>query len=289
MTTTAEIRGSFTPLDSDDDEGPQQTSSGRQRRSPSPRPDKVKLTPLWDRRVRPWFALAESTFRRYAVADSRTKFDLVLPALTPETLENLDAVLAAADESEDPYEELKARLMALYTPRALQQINKVIYGPELGGRRPSQMMEAMLALLPTGEQAGLLFKGHFLARLPADMQDQVAVHFERMTARELAEFADHLWFARNAKSSAKMVAAAPPAVQQLTEDHEEEEEQPVAAMKPATGQKKKKQWPKKKSGGQGQHASKPAVICSKHRKFGADAYSCQDPENCVFNFMKPGN
>ena len=42
-------------------------------------PPKVKLPPFWPKDPNSWFTLAESTFNRHNVVDSRLRFDLVLP------------------------------------------------------------------------------------------------------------------------------------------------------------------------------------------------------------------
>ena len=49
-------------------------------------PPKVKLPPFWTKDTRSWFTLAESTFNRSHVADTRLRFDLVLPALPEQVL-----------------------------------------------------------------------------------------------------------------------------------------------------------------------------------------------------------
>ena len=88
-------------------------------------------------------------------------------------------------------------------------MNCIILGSELGGSWTSKLMDKMLASLPPWEPDDLLFKGHFLHRLPADTRDQVVVQMDAMPSRELAVFVDNLWFARNVKTTAATVAAVP--------------------------------------------------------------------------------
>ena len=71
---------------------------------------KVKLPPFWTRDSRSWFALAESTFHRSGVADSRLCFDLVLPALPEEVIEQLRGILHTVDDIAYPYRALKTAL-----------------------------------------------------------------------------------------------------------------------------------------------------------------------------------
>ena len=71
-----------------------------------------------------------------------------------------------ATSSSTPYEDLKAKLVSSYTLTRWQRINKLIHHPALGDRRPTALMDAMLALLPDDEVPGSLFLGLFLERLP---------------------------------------------------------------------------------------------------------------------------
>ena len=71
-------------------------------------PPKVSLPPFWTRDTLSWFTLAESTFNRYGVSDSRLKFDLLLPALPEEALEQVRGILHSVATTEDPYQTLKA-------------------------------------------------------------------------------------------------------------------------------------------------------------------------------------
>ena len=56
-------------------------------------PPKVKLPPFWAKDPLSWFTLVESTFNRHDVVDSRLRFDLILPALPEEVIEQIRGVL----------------------------------------------------------------------------------------------------------------------------------------------------------------------------------------------------
>ena len=64
-------------------------------------PTKVKLPPFWTRDSNSWFALAESTFNRSGIADTRVCFDLVLPALPEEVIEQIGSILHTVDHIAD--------------------------------------------------------------------------------------------------------------------------------------------------------------------------------------------
>ena len=62
-----------------------------------------------------------------------------------------DLVNTMQPNTPDAYEQLKARLTESYGKTKWQQVNTLLDMPPLGDRRPSQLMNEMLALLPTGE------------------------------------------------------------------------------------------------------------------------------------------
>ena len=119
--------------------------------------------------------------------------------------------------------------MNLFTPKPLDLCQKIINGGDLGDRRPSQLMEDMLALLPPGEPEGML---------PVNIRDHVVTTGCTLTSREMAYVADNLWFARNGRQSN---SKHHPVVAAVPEDTEELEEA-VAALnvQPKHPQPKKK-------------------------------------------------
>ena len=251
---------------------------------PPPRP-RLELTPFWPRDPEAWFNLSESTFDRLEITDAYHRFDLVLPALPHETIEQLRGMLRNAYTVADPYQLLKTELLQQFKPNVLEQLNKILYGPELGGQQPSQLMRTMLAALPEGEPAGLLFKHIFIHRLPADIRDGVAKKIEQLDARQLAEHADNQWFVRNAKRphAVAAVAAAP-----TTAADTDELTGAVAAMSLSKG-KNNRRGPKKKGGQQSaasgqQHASaaQKSFICRNHCRWGDNTWECGDPKFCTF-------
>ena len=230
-------------------------------------PAKVKLPAFWPRDAAAWFELAESTFNRLNVHGSLLRYEYVLMALPEDILEKLRSVMQTARATADPYGLLRGRLVELFTPNIMERLNSIIWQPELGGRRPSELMEAMLALLPQNEQPGLLFKAHFLHRLPADMRDRVAMEIETMEPQAMATLADRLYFARNAGQPVMATTSTIP-------------DEAVSAIKqPQRGGKGNPKWKKKGSGGQ-QADNDGRKLCRAHRKYGTDAYGCLDAATC---------
>ena len=117
------------------------------------------------------------------MTQSRTKFDHVVQKLPQNVMVSVRSlVLNSSATSSTPYEDLKAKLVAFYTLPLWQRVSKLIHHPALGDRRPTALMDAMLALLPEDEVPGSLFLGLFLERLPVEMRDHlVAKDFKNPT------------------------------------------------------------------------------------------------------------
>ena len=84
----------------------------------------------------------------------------------------------------------------------------------------------------------MLFKTHFINRLPVTIQDHVVTAGFTLTSREMAAVADNLWFARNSRQSDSKHHPVAAAVQEDVEEIEEA----VAALnvQPKCPQPKKK-------------------------------------------------
>jgi len=133
-------------------------------------------------------------------------YDCVLVALPVTTLKSIRDVVRTADNAADPYEQIKQRLLNSFAPSTWQLVYKIIHHPQLGDMRPSQLMDSMMALLPPDEPPGLLFQGLFLERLPAEMRDILSAG-EFDSTRELAEQADKIWDARQARGETAIINA----------------------------------------------------------------------------------
>jgi len=262
---------------------------------PKPRPEKVRLPPLHMSRPKMWFTLAESNFQQQHVTDSRAKFNLVLLALTDKQVWRVATITEAPERFADPYLALKDRLLEIYQPSKWADAPSILTFKELGGMQLSQLMDKLLALHPANEEPGTLFKVVFLSRLPQDMRDHIQSRADELTCQELARWANHLYDSRNA-SHTKVLAALPlpPApdnnMQQLTDTVAALQFRQPKSRRAARGRGSAsgtRQRGGQQRGGQPRGNNKPPPgLCYLHFKFGSEAYSCKDPQNCM---LSPGN
>ena len=158
----------------------------------------AKLPEFWAANPRMWFKQAEAAFRRSNINNSYIKYDYVLMKLPTEVLDTVvDIVNEVEDNTPDAYERLRDRLIGDYGLTQWQRAARIVDFPGLGDGRPSALMSAMLALLPPGEKAGVLFQYHFMRHMPSDIRSHLAAKtFD--SAREMASHADLLWDANGA-------------------------------------------------------------------------------------------
>ena len=240
-----------------------------------PNRPKVNTPTFWRNEPIAWFKNIEAEFRRENVTDSGTKYSLVMLHIQEDLVEQLRPILRRADTMGDPYKVLKEELIQQFAPNVLEQLNNILWCPELGGQAPSVLMRKLVGYLPEGEPAGLVFKNIFLQKLPADIRDHVAEKLCSLAARELAEYADTLWHVRNARrSTSKSVMA----VTAAAPDSGEELEEAVAAL---NVQSKRKQ-PKKKPPKGNKAKEKAKELCWNHNRFGDRAWKCADPATCAW-------
>ena len=172
-----------------------------------------------------------------------------------------------ATSSSTPYEDLKAKLVSSYTLTRWQRINRLIHHPALGDRRPTALMDAMLALLPDDEVPGSLFLGLFLERLPVEMRDHLVAN-EFKNPSEMALHADKLWDARRTQSSDPLLAAAATSPSRAR-----------TRERGSTSPSRRAQTPGPSAAGE----------CYFHKRFGSAANNCRPPCNFPGNARAGGN
>lgn len=144
------------------------------------------------------------------------------------------------------------------------------------------MMESLLAALPAGEPDLLIFKAIFLTRLPEDIRSFVATQAKVMDSRQLAAYADTLWFARNqGKRSGRPVMAVTPATEQASTELAALETT-VAALKIAPPQPRR--GGRSRGGrGRGQPSKVANFVCWRHVQYQDRAHKCEDPARCSWS------
>ena len=241
----------------------------------------VKLPPFWEPNPRVWFVQCEAAFRHANVTREVTKFDHILTALPTSVVNSIIDLVDEVDEHpDDCYTLLKERLMGKYSLSKWSRCAAIVDHDQLGDRRPSSLMDDMLAMHPEGEKPNSLFLYIFLRKLPADVMDQLVVK-DYVSPRELASAADKLWDSR--RSRGRPVCA-------VTDNT------PVAALSSASrspSPSARRPTQRRAADGdsgrrQRQSTPGPSGLCRLHQKWGEDARQCYPPCNWSKNGRRAG-
>jgi hypothetical protein len=151
----------------------------------------IKLPPFWTSRPRAWFTYVESTFRLRRITDDQQMFDHVLSALPTEmvsqVIDVVDALPAAGQ-----YEFFKNELLNIDQLSDYEKFDALVKMEPMGGRKPSQLLHAMLEFCPLGMEQHLSFHYFFMQRLPQALRTQLG-EVQPGDPRALAVRADRLW------------------------------------------------------------------------------------------------
>jgi hypothetical protein len=96
------------------------------------------------------------------------------------------------EPSETPYDDIKQRLVASHQLSDFQKAERLFQMPALGGRKPLNLMAAMLETCPRGEEKTNLFACIFLQGLPREIRVLLA-KANHKDPKTLATQADELW------------------------------------------------------------------------------------------------
>ena len=196
----------------------------------------VKLPPFWTANPRAWFASAEGAFQLRNIADERSRFFNCLHAL-PEATVCLIADLVEADPlPENPYTELRRRLLAAHQLTDIQRVEQLHNLPPLGSQKPSELLAEMLRLCPRGQENNAFFNCLFLNKLPRELR--ILLSEADMADKQALGARADLFAAHNSKQANEVVAA----VAALSSPEEEGEETTVAAIHPGASSGATQRW-----------------------------------------------
>ena len=252
----------------------------------------VKLPEFWPEDVNIWFTQCDAQFRISKITNEQTKFDYVIQKLDRDTVKRVRDLIANPPET-DPYTTMKCRLLACYKKLQYEELQSFHDVPSLGDRRPTELMDDLLTLIPSINHNGdalpfIMFA--FLHRLPDHLRSLVSAIEVKDDLRLLAEQADRLW---TAAGGAHVADNHSPSVNALPSDDIscETAEPAVHAVRQQGRGGGRGGWRGGWRSGQNQRRSdKHAVhLCFKHYTFGKEAYNCEGvcrEKNCNVECQK---
>ena len=155
-----------------------------------------KIPDFWEQDPTTWFAQCEGQFRISKVTSDSLKFDYAVQKLSSAVIKRVrDLVLNPPVDGK--YDALKARILAASKRSQYEELRDLHATTPLGDRRPSELMDDILASVPSLDISGTaepFVEYVFLSRLPDALRSLVSVA-KYDTLRGLAERTDHLWTA----------------------------------------------------------------------------------------------
>jgi hypothetical protein len=141
--------------------------------------------------------------------------------------------------------------------------------PPLGDRRPSHLLNEMLALLPTGKNKdGAIFLGIFLRKLPTTMRDHLAAA-NHTTAAAMSAHADVLWDANHLVDTNTTSVAA------MNVSRDSRRRSPDSC---SPDRRRRQSRPgRRPTPGPDSRRRDTSALCHYHSRFGQKALKCEAP------------
>lgn len=222
----------------------------------------LKLPDFWHNEPDIWFTQAESQFSLRGVTNEETKYHYVVAALDGLTARRVGDLL----RSPPSYSALKKRLLSIFSLSERERACRLLDLDDLGDRRPSALVDHILALAGTGNRDFLL-RELFIRKLPEHIRGIVAAS-SSTDLRVLGAEADRHFSSTGAliTSIADTPSSAPtPEVQ--------------AAYRPRYATSKYSQHNRAHPSDRG--------LCYYHDRFGTSARKCRPP--CTWGNDKASN
>jgi len=158
---------------------------------------------------------------------------------------------------EEQYTSTKMRLLKKFTHTDLEKAELIRSMPGIGDRKPSDLMDSMLAVCPTGQSMSPYFLNEFLRRIPGNIHGHLHT-FGNEDPCSLAQQADLVWSSQSSQL-----------ILHNSEDNLAEEN----FCSTIHNYRQKNQ--------NTQDTSEMAGWCNIHRNYGRKAFSCKAP--CSYN------
>ncbi|KAK2577959.1 hypothetical protein KPH14_012657 [Odynerus spinipes] len=148
----------------------------------------VRQTPFWKTRPELWFCTLESQFLLAGIVSDETKYHYTLQSLDEQSLAEVSD-LVLKPPAQGKYEQLKDRLIAVYTDSEEKKLKTLLSEVQLGDRRPSQLLRQMRDLAQ-GKISDSVLKSLWLQRLPQQVQAILSVSISELD--DLVKLADKI-------------------------------------------------------------------------------------------------
>lgn len=162
----------------------------------------IKLPTFWQNSPSAWFIQAEAQFALRNISADDTHYYYVVSALDTETANRALSVISTPP-ADNKYLTLKKFLLSAYEKTEEERAAALFSLSGLGDRKPSELMDHMLALLGHHKPC-FLFQHIFLTQLPEQVRAPLANSPNKNNPRALALEADQLVIASRSVHSSSV-------------------------------------------------------------------------------------
>lgn len=149
----------------------------------------IKFPPFWQKNPKVWFFQVETIFRLQRITSDETKFSYLVANIDPGTLDLVSDLLESSTTG-NKYEELKSRIISLFSESDERKLKRLLSGQVLGDQKPSQFLRT-IQNLGLGQVGDKVIKSIFLEQLPENVRAILAIS-EQKDVNKLAVQADKI-------------------------------------------------------------------------------------------------
>lgn len=251
-----------------------------------------KISPFWRNDPETWFIQIEASFRVVNITVERTKADYLTASIDAELLAHVSDLLRADPPLEDPYQQLKDRILATFTTSPEARLRQLLKGQVLGDQKPSHLLNHMKNLNRV-QCSNAVLRALFIELLP-DTHKAILVTANELDLQKLAEIADKLTDLNGPSTNLAVIAPAKKPMHHkadATSNIEEKLDKLTKQFRSLSNDMAKIRRDRsssrnryKKQSNKANKTDKQSGYCFIHRKYGNKATSCRKP--CTWQAIK---
>lgn len=237
-----------------------------------------------------WFTILEISFRASRITSSLKKMSHALTLLPHDVLSNISDVIAAAANSDTPYEDLKKAVTSRLQSSLTARLQELLSKEQLGNEKPTGLLRRMKKLIGnTNTIDDKLLTHLFYQRLPPTIQRNMFTVKDKLPLDDLAQLADEFMdtiptesptVCNITSSSAdlnELKSLMSTLIKQIGELSITVNDTVKSAVNSAKGNRSRSKTPARYRSRSRSRTSARNGLCYYHDRFGSEAFKCQQP------------
>lgn len=245
----------------------------------------VKLTAFYENDPELWFSVVEAQFESRKITSERSKYFHVVAHLSGSTAQQVKSVIATGYE-EGKFQQLKDKLIAIYSETATEKFEKLISSEPLGDMKPSLALNKIKAL-GEGRLNDEFTKSLWLKRMPQFIKQVLSASKDPL--ENLSDMADKMWevsdkgticSVSNGSQIEKTLQSIQQQLQKMSNRLNAIENNRTTRRDTTPHRSRNRSQSSRRSNDESEKDASEADMCWYHRKMGERAQRCRSP--CSF-------